>query len=110
MKAFQVQSNRILRDFQAKDSTFLNASSEVPGKFDGPTPKKIIYKANGSDTADTTAALSALYEVVTAYSEIAAAKTNPDHLPSPYWVGHVRFHISRDLAAGLFLEGKQYKP
>lgn len=109
MKAFNVQSNPILRDFAMKDSTFLIASSEVPGKFDGPHPVKIVYKSSDGQSADTVAALAALKEVVQAYSDIASAPTNPDHLPSPYWVGHVRFHIARDLAAGLFLEGKQYK-
>jgi hypothetical protein len=109
IKAFNIQQSPVLRDFADKDSTFLVASSEAASKFDGPKPVKIVYKSSDSQSVDTTAALAALYQVVQAYAAVAVQAQNPDHLPSPYWVGHVRFHISRDLASGMWLEGKQYK-
>ncbi|MEO6774109.1 MAG: hypothetical protein ABI467_14010 [Kofleriaceae bacterium] len=108
LKAMNVHDDRVLKPFLMElDSTFLTSSSIVAHHFDGVQPAKHVFSKD-PDTEEHQA-YAALGLTVSRYLPFVNAAKNPFHLPSPFWAGHMQFHITHELADGLLLNGKKYE-
>jgi hypothetical protein len=110
LKAYNIQNNIVMKRFLVKlDATFLTTSSIIPNHFDGKQPAKFVFSPTKDLTKEKNMAAIALHSTLTEYSANMLVAENTFRLPSPYWVGHQGYHITRDIAAGLKLNGKKYK-
>jgi hypothetical protein len=109
LKSYNIQNNIVMKRFLVTlDATFLTSSSIIPNHFDGPQPVKFVFSADKDLTKERSMAGVALHSTITQYAENMLISENTFQLPSPYWVGHQAYHITRDIAAGLKLNGKKY--
>ena len=111
LKAYNIQKDVTLKRFLVKlDATFLTSSSIALNHFDGTAPAKFVFAADKSIAREKSMAVSALGLTMNEYATNIALAGNTFQLPSPYWAGHKVYHITRDLAAGIMLNGKKYSP
>jgi hypothetical protein len=110
LKSYNIQNNMVMKRFLVKlDATFLTTSSILPNHFDGSKPAKFVFSPDKDLTKEKNMAAIALHSTLTEYSANMLVAENTFQLPSPYWVGHQGYHITRDIASGLKLNGKKYK-
>lgn len=110
LKSYNIQNNMVMKRFLVTlDATFLTSSSILPNHFDGHTPAKFVFSADKNSTREMAMAVQALHATITQYAENLLLKENTYSLPSPYWAGHQAYHITRDIASGIILNGKKYK-
>lgn len=109
LKSYDIQKNIVMKRFLVQlDATFLTTSSIVANHFDGPTPVKFVFSPEKDLTKEFRLARTALMSTLQQYTANMAIKDNTHALPSPYWSGHIIYHITRDLAFGLMLNEKIY--
>jgi hypothetical protein len=110
LKAYNIQNDMTMKRFLVKlDATFLTSSSIALDHFDGTAPAKFVFVADGDVTRERNQARAALALTLNEYATNIALQGNTYKLPSPYWSGYKVYHITRDLADGLMLNGKKYK-
>ena len=93
---------------KTQDATFLTSSSIVLNHFDGDKPVKQVF-APGDLQREKRMAAEALAILIPDYLTQMGAKANAFGLPSPYWAGHMGYHVTHMLADGLLLDGKTYR-
>ena len=109
LKSYNIQSDVTMKRFLVKlDATFLTSSSIALDHFDGTSPAKFVFAADKTVTREKNIARQALTLTMGEYATNIALAGNTYKLPSPYWAGHKVYHITRDLAGGLMLNGKKY--
>lgn len=83
------------------DATFITSTSTIAGHWDGKTPSKNVFAPD----PDRNAAMAkhALGLTMGVYSKNIAISTGST--PTPHWVGFTIYHVERDLAKGLYLQG-----
>ncbi len=107
LQGMNVHGDQILKQFLMElDSTFLTSSSIVAHHFDGVQAAKHVF--NPDPDTELHQAYAALGLTVGRYAPFLGQAKNPFHLPSPFWAGHMQFHITHELADGLMLAGKTY--
>jgi hypothetical protein len=89
------------------DATFLTTTSILAGHFDGPRPAKLVFAADGDLGREKRMAAQALMLVLGGYTTNLGVIDNPYKLPTPYWAGFLLYHVERDLAKGLVLQGRR---
>jgi hypothetical protein len=83
------------------DATFITTTSAMARHWDGNTPAKNVF---APDPARNKAmAVEALGLTMNVYSQNIAMSSGST--PTPHWVGFTVYHVERDLAKGLFLQG-----
>jgi hypothetical protein len=111
LKAYNIQNDMVLKRFLVNlDATFLTSSSIVLNHFDGKQPAKFVFSPTKELPKERAQAAIALSATIGQYSINVGTAENTFKLPTPYWAGHKAYHITRDLAAGLMLNGKKYVP
>ncbi len=109
LKAYNIQNDMILKRFLVNlDATFLTSSSIVLNHFDGKQPAKFVFSPTKELPKEKAQASIALAATIGQYSINVGTAENTFKLPTLYWAGHKAYHITRDLAAGLILNGKKY--
>lgn len=110
LKAYNIQNDVAMKRFLVKlDATFLTSSSIALDHFDGASPAKFVFTPEKNITREKNQARAALALTMNEYATNIALAGNTYQLPSPYWAGHKVYHITRDLAAAIMLNGKKYK-
>ncbi len=110
LKSYNIQKDVTLKRFLIKlDATFLTSSSIALDHFDGTKPAKFVFTPEKDITRERNQARAALALTLNEYATNIALAGNTYKLPSPYWAGHKVYHITRELAAGIMLNGKKYK-
>lgn len=110
LKSYNIQKDVVLKRFLVKlDATFLTSSSISLDHFDGTNPAKFVFTPEKNITREKNQARAALALTLDEYATNIALAGNTYQLPSPYWAGQKVYHITRDLAAGIILNGKKYK-
>jgi hypothetical protein len=110
LKAYNIQGDMVMKRFLVKlDATFLTTTSVFLDHWDGTTPVKFVFTSDRDITREKNMAKQALILTMAEYGANLAAVENTSKIPSPYWAGYKIYHITRDLAEGLMLNGKKYK-
>lgn len=109
LKSYNIQNNIVMKRFLVtQDATFLTTSSIIAGHFDGDKPAKFVFSPEKDIDIEKRLARTALISIIQQYFTNIALKDNVYALPTPYWAGHKAYHITRDIAFGLMLNGKPY--
>ncbi len=109
LKTYDIQKNMVMKRFLVTlDATFLTTSSIVADHFDGAKPVKFVFSPEKDPVIEFRLARTALMSTLQQYTANMALKDNVYGLPSPYWSGHMVYHITRDIAFGLMLNEKTY--
>jgi hypothetical protein len=110
LKAYNIQNDMVMKRFLVKlDATFLTSSSIALDHLDGSSPVKFIFTPEKDITRERNQARAALALTLGEYFTNIALEGNTYKLPSPYWAGYKVYHITRELADGLMLNGKKYR-
>ncbi|MCW5946056.1 MAG: hypothetical protein KIT74_03415 [Fimbriimonadales bacterium] len=108
LRGYDVSIDVVLRPFLREiDATFLTSSSIVVKHFDGEKPARMIFDQD--PTRNYNKATTALFFSAARYNPYLQAEGNDALLPSPYWAGIKKYHVYRDIANGLILNGKRYQ-
>jgi len=108
LQAYTIQKNVVMKRFLSTlDATFLTSSSIIAGHFDGDTAVKQVF-APGDLARETRMAITAFGILLPDYLTNMGTKGNVFGLPTPYWAGHMGYHITHAIADGLLLDGKVY--
>ena len=83
------------------DATFITTTSTLAGHWDGKTPVKNVFALEAG--RNKVMAGEALSLTMGVYSKNIAVSSGAT--PTPHWVGFTMFHVERDLAKGLYLQG-----
>lgn len=111
LKAYNIQKDPVMKRFLVSlDATFLTSSSILPDHFDGKKPAKFVFAADKDPGREKRQAAAALALTLNQYDMNIRMPGNEGNLPSPYWAGFMIYRIVQDLAAGLRLNGTDYKP
>jgi len=108
LQSYSIDKNVVMKKFlKTQDATFLTTSSVIAGHFDGDKPVKQVF-APGDPARETRMAITAFGILIPDYLTNMGTKGNVFGLPSPYWAGHMGYHVTHALADGLLLDGKAY--
>jgi hypothetical protein len=83
------------------DATFITSTSAIAGHWDGKTPTKNVFAPEAD--RNSRMAITALGLTMGVYSKNIAISSGAT--PTPDWVGFTIYHVERDLAKGLYLQG-----
>ncbi len=105
LQKYDVQKNMLLRNFLYQlDASFLTSSSIAFGHFDGIHPAKFVFAADGNLEREENMAKQVLLRIMPQY----LSNIKQSGLPSPYWVGFLKYRIVNELAIGLYKNDKIY--
>lgn len=111
LKAYNIQNNIVMKRFlYTLDANFVTTTSILNDHLDGEKPVKFIFSKTKNTDEEKRLAKVVVASTFSGYLENVAVEANEFKLPTPYWAGFVGYHITRDLAAGLMLNGKTYQP
>lgn len=83
------------------DASFITTTSAIAGHWDGKTPVKNVFAPEPD--RNKRMAVAALGLTMNVYSKNIALSSGST--PTPHWVGFTIYHVERDLAKGLYLQG-----
>lgn len=83
------------------DASFITTTSAIAGHWDGKTPVKNVFAPEPD--RNKRMAVAALGLTMNVYSKNIALSSGST--PTPHWVGFTIYHVERDLARGLYLQG-----
>lgn len=104
LKAWKAQPSNLNGTWlRNADATFITTTSALADHWDGMTPLKNVFALEAH--RNKVMAGEALALTMNVYSQNIGMSTGST--PTPHWVGFTLFHIERDLAKGLYLQGVQ---